>query len=70
MDSYIVRIYRRSGEDPESIAGMVEDVGRNEKKGFANLRELVKILNVKGRTDLTRVSGKIGAKRNNLGKGR
>jgi len=42
MDSYIVRIYRRSGDPPE-LAGQVEKVGTDMKEIFHNSSELVKI---------------------------
>lgn len=42
MDSYIVRIYRRTGEPPE-CAGHVENVGTGMKVIFHNSSELVKI---------------------------
>lgn len=43
MDSYIVRIYRRTDEPPE-LAGKVEKAGTEIKKYFHNTGELVKIL--------------------------
>lgn len=43
MDSYIVRIYRRTGEPPE-LAGQIEKAGTEMKKYFHNSGELVKIL--------------------------
>lgn len=43
MDSYIVRIYRRTDEPPE-LAGKVEKAGTEMKKYFHNTGELVKIL--------------------------
>jgi len=44
MDSYIVHIYRQREEDPEELAGIVEIVGRGEKKPFLSFDELRKIL--------------------------
>jgi len=43
MDSYIVRIYRRTGEPPE-LAGKVEKAGTEMKKYFHSSGELMKIL--------------------------
>ena len=35
MDSYIVRIYRRGkGDSSEEVAGLVEEVGTNQRKSF------------------------------------
>lgn len=43
MDSYIVRIYRRTGDPPE-LVGQVERVGMDTKEIFHNSSELVKVL--------------------------
>lgn len=43
MDSYIVRIYRRTDEPPE-LAGKVEKAGTEIKKYFHSSGELMKIL--------------------------
>jgi len=43
MDSYIVRIYRRTDEPPE-LAGQVEKAGTEIKVNFHNSGELVKAL--------------------------
>lgn len=43
MDSYIVRIYRRTEEPPE-LAGQVEKAGTNLKESFHNSNELMKLL--------------------------
>ncbi len=48
MDSYVIRIYRRGGNDPEKIAGLVEFVEQDETKPFANYDELRQILNQPG----------------------
>ncbi len=44
MDSYIVRMYRRDAENPESLVGLVETVGEDEKRSFHTVSELVAIL--------------------------
>jgi len=43
MDSYIVRIYRRT-EEPAELAGQVEKAGTNMKESFHNSTELMKLL--------------------------
>jgi hypothetical protein len=40
MDSYIVRIYRRSGEAGREVSGLVERVGNGGRKAFSNSEEL------------------------------
>ena len=44
MESYIVRIYRRDRKKPHLVAGVVEEVGNTEKRGFENIDELKSIL--------------------------
>lgn len=44
MDNYIIRIYRRDEEDLRKVAGIVEQVGTEEKRSFHNLDELWAIL--------------------------
>ena len=42
MDSYIVRVYRRgTGSSGEEIAGLVEDVGTNQRKSFQTVLGLM-----------------------------
>jgi len=43
-DSYIVRIYRRDRTNPRLVAGTVEEVGVEGKKGFGSFEELRGIL--------------------------
>ena len=45
VESYIVRIYRRGNNSPQTLVGVVEQVGASEKKAFANLDELWYLLN-------------------------
>ena len=45
MDDFIVRIYRFEKDNPKSLVGLVEKVGRPGRKGFTNLDELWEILN-------------------------
>jgi len=44
MDSYIVRIYRRSPGDPDELAGLVETVGTSERVSFRDFPELASVL--------------------------
>jgi hypothetical protein len=44
MDSYIVRIYRRSGRKPRILVGTVEPAGSRRKMAFTNIEELWEIL--------------------------
>jgi len=44
MDSYLIRIYRREKDNPESIVGIIEEIGTKEKHSFKNLSELGKII--------------------------
>ena len=42
MDSYIVRIYRRgTGSSGEEIAGLVEEVGTNQRRSFQSVLGLI-----------------------------
>ena len=42
--SFIVRIYRFTGDGPEGIIGVVESVGAGEERGFTGIEELWEIL--------------------------
>jgi len=42
--NYIVRIYRWEKNKPNSLVGVVEEVGIKGKKAFTNLNELWEIL--------------------------
>ncbi len=46
MNSYVVRIYRRTNNNPRLLVGVVEEIGMKEKKAFHNLYELWDILNL------------------------
>ena len=41
MESYIVRIYRRSRKEPGEVAGLVETVGTDEKRAFKSFAGLI-----------------------------
>ncbi len=45
MKSYIVRIYRGERDDPQSLVGIVEEVGMEGKTAFTNFEELWGIFN-------------------------
>lgn len=47
MNSYLVRIYRKAEDNPRMLIGVVEEVGKKEKKAFHSLNELWDILNQK-----------------------
>jgi len=42
--SFIVRIYRFTGEGTDGMAGVVEAVGDGEERGFTGIEELWEIL--------------------------
>ena len=53
MDSYIVRIYRRdTGDSGKEVAGLIEDVGTNQRKPFQSVSGMITtIREVIGRCD-------------------
>ncbi len=68
-NSYVVRIYRRTNNNPRLLVGVVEEAGVKEKKAFHNLYELWDILNLKKEklTKQRRTEGNgIGRKNRNL----
>ena len=44
MESYIIRIYHRDRKDTKKMAGVVEEIGGEGKKGFLGPDSLWKIL--------------------------
>ena len=44
MESFIVRIYRRSHTKPGEVAGLIETVGRDEKRAFQSFAGLISTL--------------------------
>jgi hypothetical protein len=70
MNSYVVRIYRKSDNNPRLLVGVVEEVGgKNGKKAFHTLYELWDILNPKKKkqTKQRKTEGNgIGRKNRNL----
>lgn len=45
MNSYIVRIYRAEKDRPRHLVGIVEEVGKEDKRAFTNIDDLWSILN-------------------------
>ena len=52
MESYIIRIYHRDGEDAKKVAGVVEEIGREGKRGFLGPDSLWKILSAPSRESM------------------
>lgn len=52
MDSYIVRIYRRSGRKPRILVGTVESAGTRKKVAFTNIEDLWEILRRRKNRDI------------------
>jgi hypothetical protein len=44
MESFIIRVYRRSRSNPGEVAGLVETVGTEEKKTFQTFSGLINAL--------------------------
>jgi len=44
MESFIVRVYRRSRTKPGEVAGLVESVGTDEKRAFQSFTGLISVL--------------------------
>ncbi len=49
MESYMVRVYRRQKDNPETLIGIARKVGDEGKRVFSNLEELWSILNPRGK---------------------
>ena len=60
MNSYLVRIYRKAEDNPRMLIGVVEEVGKAERKAFNNLYELWDILNHKKELKKRKISGNGG----------
>ena len=60
MDSYLVRIYRKTEDNPRMLIGVVEEVGKKEKKAFNTLHELWDILNRRRELKKRKTSGNGG----------
>ena len=44
MDSYLIRIYRRSKNDPEQFVGVVEEIDSGMNRSFQGMADLAKLL--------------------------
>lgn len=40
MESYIVRVYRKSSDDEQKVAGLIEKVGASQQKAFLDMESL------------------------------
>jgi hypothetical protein len=49
MESYIIRIYHRDGKDPRKVAGVVEEIDKEGKRGFIGPESLWRILTTSSR---------------------
>jgi len=52
MESYIIRIYHRDRKDPKKVAGVVEEIGKEGKRGFLGPESLWRILTAPSRESL------------------
>lgn len=48
MESYIIRIYRRDGKDPDAATGIMEGSALEGEAAFSNLGEVLDILRKPG----------------------
>jgi predicted transcriptional regulator with HTH domain len=46
MDSYLIRIYRRSKDDPEGVVGVVEEIKTGLNHAFQGMSSLCKLLSL------------------------
>ena len=53
MESYIVRVYRKSTDDEQKVAGLIEKVGASQQKTFqdmvtfqSSLEEIIRTENI------------------------
>ncbi len=51
MDSYLVRIYRRSKDDPEQVVGIVEEIDSGLNRSFQDMAQLAKMLTLEKFTE-------------------
>jgi len=40
MESYIVRVYRKSSDDEQKVAGLIQKVGTSQQKTFQDMASL------------------------------
>ena len=55
MGNYIVRIYRSEKDNPRKLVGLVEEVGKEGRRGFTSLDELWGILNSPDRGEIKKI---------------
>ena len=58
MNTYIVRIYRRKNGIPHNLVGVVEEVGKKEKRAFSNLDDLWNIMKCQKEVSVKKLSQK------------
>ena len=63
VETYVVSVYRRSGESGKEAAGLVERTGSGERKAFASSRELWTFLCDKPGSPATKAARKSRARR-------
>jgi hypothetical protein len=51
MDSYLIRIYRRSTDDPQKVVGMVEEIDSGRTHAFHDLLGLCRTLSHKNKPE-------------------
>jgi len=51
MDSYLIRIYRRSKDDPEEVVGVVEEIDSGLNRSFQGMAQLAKMLTLEKFTE-------------------
>ena len=48
MDSYLIRIYRRSPNDPENLVGIVENIDTGQQHSFNSLAGMCQAVSATG----------------------
>lgn len=51
MDSYLIRIYRRSKKDPQQVVGVVEEIDSGLNRSFRGMAELANMLTLETFTE-------------------
>ena len=50
MDSYVVHIFRRPGQNGDKLVGLVERIGNGERRAFQSEAQLLEYLLAEGST--------------------
>lgn len=58
LNTYIVRVYRRRNGIPHGLVGVVEEVGKKEKRAFSNLDDLWDILKCQKEGSVQKIAAK------------